>query len=56
MYGLKTREAEQICINCEKRFVDKNPKAISCAFRMDDSYCDRIEDIDTLIDKLKSEE
>jgi hypothetical protein len=56
MQRLKTREAEQICINCEKRFLDENPKTISCAIRMDDSYCDRIEDIDTLIDKLKNEE
>lgn len=56
MQRLKTREAEHICVNCEKKACTNDPNKITCAFRMDDSYCDRIEDIDLLIDKLKNKE
>ena len=50
---LKTKEAEALCNECNEKFCKKYPNAIMCAFRMDNSYCDRIEDVDMLIDKLK---
>ena len=53
---LKTKEAEMICNNCEKKQLEEYPKAIMCAFRNDNAYCDRIEDIDALIEKLQSKE
>ena len=53
---LKTKEAEMICNNCEMKQLEECPKAIMCAFRNDNAYCDRIEDIDALIEKLQSKE
>ena len=40
-----------ICKKCEKKMKNpaKNYIPYSCAFREDNSHCDRIEDIDSLV-------
>lgn len=49
---LKTKEALDICEKCREKKLKENPKNIDCAFRHDNSFCDRLEDIDTLMAKL----
>lgn len=50
---LKTKEAKTLCDECNEKLCKKCSNGIMCAFRMDNLYCDRIEDIDVLINKLK---
>ena len=47
-----TEEAKKICSKCREKQRNDNPQSINCAFLADDMYCERIEDIDTLIKKL----
>lgn len=51
-YQIQTEEAKTICENCKKKMLEKYPDMINCAFRNDNEYCDRIEDIDLLTWKL----
>ena len=51
MARLLTIEAECICYKCEQRIGKHSSRA--CAFRsFGNEYCDRIEDIDLMINKL----
>ena len=51
MARLLTIEAECICYKCEQRIGKHGSRA--CAFRsFGNEYCDRIEDIDLMINKL----
>ena len=52
---LKTNEAKLICENCKKKLLKKYPDMIDCAFRHDNEYCPRLEDIDLLIERLYKE-
>ena len=52
---LKTNEAKLICETCKKKTLKKYPDMIDCAFRHDNEYCPRIEDIDLLTERLYKE-
>ena len=54
-YQLQTKEAKTICENCKKKMLKKYPDMIDCAFRHDNEYCSRIEDIDLLTERLYKE-
>lgn len=47
-----TKEALEICKKCRETQEKKNPQSINCAFLNDNMYCDRLEDINALIEKL----
>ena len=52
---LNTEEAKMICENCKKKLLKKYPDMIDCAFRHDNEYCPRLEDIDLLTERLYKE-
>ena len=54
-YQIQTEEAKTICENCKKKMLKKYPVMIDCAFRHDNEYCSRIEDIDLLTERLYKE-
>lgn len=45
-------EALKICEKCREKQRKKYPQSINCAFLNDNMYCERLEDINTLIEKL----
>lgn len=47
-----TEEAKKICSKCREKQQNDNPQSINCAFLNDNMYCDRLEDINALIEKL----
>ena len=47
-----TKEALEICKKCREKQKEKYPQSVNCAFLHDDMYCDRLEDINALIEKL----
>lgn len=47
-----TEEALKICEKCREKQKKEHPQSINCAFRHDNEYCSRIEDINALIEKL----
>lgn len=52
---LKTEEAKNICKACKNKLLEKYPDMIDCAFRHDNEYCPRVEDIDLLTERLYKE-
>lgn len=47
-----TKEALEICKKCREKQKSENPQSINCAFLNDNMYCERLEDINTLIEML----
>ena len=50
-----TKEALKICEKCREKQKEKYPQSINCAFLNDNMYCERLEDINILIEKLLEE-
>lgn len=47
-----TKEALKICEECREKQKKEHPQSVNCAFLNDKMYCDRLEDINALIEKL----
>lgn len=47
-----TEEALKICEKCREKQKNEHPQSINCAFLNDNMHCDRLEDINALIEKL----
>ena len=47
-----TEEALKICEKCREKQKKEHPQSINCAFLHDNMHCERLEDINALIEKL----
>lgn len=45
-------EALKVCEKCREEQKKRQPQSANCAFLHDNMYCDRLEDINILIEKL----
>jgi len=45
-------EALKICEKCREKQKKEHPQSANCAFLHDNMHCDRLEDINTLVEKL----